>query len=226
MAEAKLKLYGFPTSNYYNKIKLALLEKNIAHEEVRIGPSQEEDFLRRSPMGKIPFIESEGRFIFESSVIFEFLERLHPQPPLLPADPYEAARVREIIAVIDLHLDAPARRLFATAFRGAPAAPELMVDVEKKLSRGTRALKQLAKFQPFIAGADYTYADAAAYATLSLMESVTTRLFPGQAGLADAVPGYGEYQAMLSQRPATKKVDRARKAVERAQAIAAKKTGE
>ena len=73
MADATLKLYGFPTSNFYNKVKLALLEKAIPYEDVKIGPSQAEEFLRMSPMGKIPFIESNGRFIFESSVIFEFL---------------------------------------------------------------------------------------------------------------------------------------------------------
>ncbi len=218
-----LKLYGFPTSNYYNKVKLALLEKEIAHEDVRIGPSQEEDFLKMSPMGKIPFIECEGRFIFESSVIFEFLESRFPWAPLFPKDPFDAALVRELIAIVDLHLDAPARRLFATAFRGAPAAPELLADVREKIRRGQRALAQLARFAPFIAGAEYSYADAAAYATLSLMGSVTGRLYPDDPDLFAAVPGYGEYHAMIAERPATKKVDRARKAVERAQAMAAKK---
>lgn len=66
MADAQLKLCGFPSSNYYNKVKLAMLEKVIPHEEIRIGPSQDEDFLRKSPMGKIPFLESKGRSIFLS----------------------------------------------------------------------------------------------------------------------------------------------------------------
>ncbi|MCR9143728.1 MAG: glutathione S-transferase family protein [bacterium] len=223
MADPQLKLYGFPISNYYNKVKLALLEKEIPHEDVRIAPSQEEDFLRMSPLGKIPFIESEGRFIFESSVIFEFLESMYPERPLLPADPYAAALVREIIAVVDLHLDGPARSLFGASFRGGEAPPEMREKLQKKWKLGLAALRSLARFDPFIAGSEYTYADAAAYATVSLLDSFSRKLYPGQPTLTESIPEYGDYAAMIAERPATKKVDRARKAAERARAMAAKK---
>ena len=48
-----IKLYGVSVSNFYNKVKLSLLEKNIAFTEVEMGPSEEESLLSRSPMGKI-----------------------------------------------------------------------------------------------------------------------------------------------------------------------------
>ena len=76
-----LKLYGTPLSNNYNKAKLALLEKGLAFEEVAAPPSQEESFLQRSPMGKVPFIEVDGRFLAESQAIVEYIEETHPNPP-------------------------------------------------------------------------------------------------------------------------------------------------
>ena len=47
-----LKLGGFAVSNYYNKVKVALLEKGIPFEEVFCTTSQDEAYLQRSPMGK------------------------------------------------------------------------------------------------------------------------------------------------------------------------------
>ena len=222
MADATLKLYGFPTSNFYNKVKLALLEKAIPYEDVKIGPSQAEEFLRMSPMGKIPFIESNGRFIFESSVIFEFLETVYPQPPLLPTDPYEAALTREIIALVDLHLDAPARRLFSATRHGGQASPELLADVRKKLDRGVAVLTRVAKFAHIIAGSNYTYADAAAIATLPLLATLAQDFYADVATLFTSIPGYVDYMARMAERPATVKVNRAIKALERARAIAEK----
>jgi len=51
-----IKLYGFPISNYYNMVKMALLEKGMEFEEVIVKPSQEDIFLVKSPMGKVQCI--------------------------------------------------------------------------------------------------------------------------------------------------------------------------
>ncbi|RYY93459.1 MAG: glutathione S-transferase, partial [Comamonadaceae bacterium] len=100
----RLALHGFPISNYYNKVKLALLEKGIAFDEVptRTG-STDEAVLAASPLAKIPFLKLEdGRSLCESQVILDWLEAAYPSP-LLPADPYEAAKVRELCTYIDWH---------------------------------------------------------------------------------------------------------------------------
>jgi glutathione S-transferase len=55
-----LKLCGFRISNYHNKVRLVLLEKGIEHEEdASCTPKQSEEYLARSPMGKVPFLEVE-----------------------------------------------------------------------------------------------------------------------------------------------------------------------
>ena len=64
-----LKLGGFAVSNYYNKVKVALLEKGVAFEEVYCPTSQDEEYRKRSPMGKVPYLEVDGQFLCESQVI-------------------------------------------------------------------------------------------------------------------------------------------------------------
>jgi glutathione S-transferase len=58
-----LRLHGAPISNYYNMVKSTLLEKGVEFEEVMAPPSQEPGYLNRSPMGKIPCIETERGFL-------------------------------------------------------------------------------------------------------------------------------------------------------------------
>ena len=92
-----LRLCGFHISNYHNKVRIALLEKGIEHvDDASCKPSQDEAFLARSPMGKVPFLElDDGRRLAESDVILEYLEEAYPQKPLLPKDPWQRAKVRE-----------------------------------------------------------------------------------------------------------------------------------
>ena len=93
-----LKLCGFRISNYHNKVRLALLEKGIPHEEdATCMPSQKDEWVGRSPMGKVPILEADGTTLTESEVICEYLEDAFPQKPLLPKDPKGRARVRAFV---------------------------------------------------------------------------------------------------------------------------------
>lgn len=74
-----INLCGFAVSNYYNKIKLIMLEKGIDFTEEEVFPSQDEALLIRSPLGKIPFIETEHGCLSESQVILEYLEDAYPE---------------------------------------------------------------------------------------------------------------------------------------------------
>ena len=113
-----LKLCGFAVSNYYNKVKLSLLEKGIPFEEELAYPSQKEEFRKDSPMGKVPFLRTDRGVLTESQVLTEYIEDMYPEPALYPKDPFERARCRELIEHIELHIELPARRLYAEAFFG------------------------------------------------------------------------------------------------------------
>jgi glutathione S-transferase len=215
-----LKLCGFHLSNYHNKVRIALLEKGVPFEEdASCTPSQKDDFLARSPMGKVPFLElGDGRRLVESEVIAEYLEDAYPGKPLLPKDPFERAKVRELLTVMELHLELPARRLYREVFFGGKVSDEVKQSVQKDIGKGVRALKALVKFEPYIAGHGLTLADCAAFVHLPLV-SLTTKLAYGGDALQDLAP-LKPYLKMLGERPAFAKVNEDRKA---AQAALAKK---
>ncbi|MBA1145759.1 glutathione S-transferase family protein [Ectothiorhodospiraceae bacterium WFHF3C12] len=154
-----IKLYGFSVSNYYNVVKAALLEKGLEFEEVFTRGSSDDDYRSKSPMGKVPCMEVEQGAISESQVALDYLEDAHPQPALYPADPFQRAKVREIMRVIELYLELPARRLYAEAFFGGRVSDETKQEVKPLLAKGMGAFTRVARFDPYLAGAEFTYAD-------------------------------------------------------------------
>lgn len=218
-----LKLGGFAVSNYYNKVKVALLEKGIPFEEAFCMTSQDEAYLKRSPMGKVPYLEIDGQFLCESQVICEYLEDRYPDKPLYPKHALERARVRELIGIMELYLDMVARRVYAQAFFGGTVSDEIKRQVEQDLAKGVRAFKQLAKFSPFVAGANLSYADCAAGVHLPLV-SLSTKIVYGRDALDDCAQ-VRPYLKMLNERPAFKKMNDERKAASEAMAAARAKKG-
>ena len=206
-----IRLCGFHISNYHNKVRIALLEKGVPFEEdENVKPSQEGDYLAKSPMGKVPYLELNGTRIRESSAILEYLEDAFPQKPLLPKDPIERARVRELVIFIELHLELVARRMYGMLAGGKPVSDETRQRVEKDLGKGVRALKAVVKFEPFIAGKELTIADCAAFLHLPLVTLVTRNFF-GRDFLED-IPQVKPYLKMLGERPAFAKVNEDRRA--------------
>ncbi len=135
-----LKLCGFPISNYYNKVKIALLEKGVPFEEEHCLVSQEPALLQRSPMGKVPFLDlGNGQTLTESQVILEYLEDAYPDKPLYPRDPLARARCRELIAHLELHIELQARRLYRAAFFGGTVSDETKEQVKAELDKGVRS---------------------------------------------------------------------------------------
>ena len=206
-----LKLCGFRISNYHNKVRLQLLEKGVEHEEdARCRPNQKDEWVARSPMGKVPMLETDFGNLCESQVICEYIEDTNPQNPLYPADPFAKAKVRELVVVIELHLELVARRLYGQAFFGGTASEDTKAEVAKDIAKGARALKALAKFNPFIAGMDLTLADCSAAVNLPLISSAT-KIVLGADALAD-IPQVRPYLKMLGERPAFARVNEDRKA--------------
>jgi glutathione S-transferase len=214
-----IRLCGFHISNYHNKVRIALLEKGIAFEEdAGVKPSQKPDYLAKSPLGKVPYLEVDGERLCESGVILEYLEDAYPEKPLLPKDPLARARVREIVVFLELHLELVVRRLYGGLFFGGSFSDETKAHVERDVAKGVRALKAVAKFDPFIAGKELTIADCAAFVHLPLVSLVTKTAY-GRDALED-IPQVKAYLKMLGERPAFARVNEDRKA---AQAAAAKK---
>lgn len=154
-----IKLYGFPLSNYYNMVKAVLIEKGMEFEEVLVKPSQDNEYLAKSPMGKVPVMETSDGFLSETGVMIDYLDSLGEGPGFYPADPFKRAKVQEIIRYLELYIELPARRLYGDVFFGNPANDELKVQVRAQLEKGFPALQRIAKYEPYIAGTELSYAD-------------------------------------------------------------------
>lgn len=212
-----IQLHGFAVSNYYNKVKLALLEKGVPFTEVHQGTkSTDEAVLSASPLGKIPYLTTEQGALCESQAILEWLEAAHPNPPLLPADPFAAAKVRELVTFLDWHLEIAARQLYGPVFFGGkPLADGELARIRRDLEKNIRGFKRLAKFAPYVAGETFTQADCSAFNNLALVGMATKGAFGEDLLLAGGVD-YKPYIKLVSERASAQKVAADRKAAQAA----------
>jgi len=201
-----LTLCGFAASNYYNKVKLALLEKGVAFEEELAWLGQTDKAA--SPLGKVPYLKTDAGPLSESTVILEYIEDAYPARPLMPADAFEKAKVREIVRYLELHLELVARNLYGEAFFGGKVSDTAKEKTGEQLTKNVAAFSQLVKFSPFIAGDTFTLADCAAAVHLPLVSSATKIIY-GRDCLAD-LP-VRDYLKLLGERPAVQTVNADRK---------------
>jgi glutathione S-transferase len=206
-----ITLCGFALSNYYNKVKLALLEKGIAFDEELVAAgSKSATVLADSPLGKVPYIRTPQGALCESTVIVEYLEQLAPEPRLLPAEPFAAAKARELAQFVDLHLELVVRDLYPQAFFGGVVSESSQARVRKLLDKNILAFKQLAQFKPYLAGDGFTLADCAGYVSLPLV-GLATKIIYGEDLLAAQGVDWKSYAKLISQRPSAQRVDADRK---------------
>ena len=201
-----LTLCGFAASNYYNKVKFALLEKGVPFQEETAWVGQTDADC--TPLGKVPYIKTEQGPLCESAVIMEYIEQKYPQSPLLPADPYAAAKVRELVTFLELHLELVARNLYPQAFFGGKVSDSAKEKTAAQLEKNVKAFASLAKFSPFVAGDTLTLADCAAVVHLPLV-SGATKIVYGRDFLAD-LP-VRDYLKRMGERPTLAQVNANRK---------------
>ncbi|WP_073526130.1 glutathione S-transferase family protein [Pseudomonas fluorescens] len=172
-----LKLYGFSVSNYYNMVKLALLEKGLPFEEVPFYAGQSPEALAVSPRGKVPVLGVKQGFINETSVILEYLEHTQEGPALLPADPFARAQVLALGREIELYIELPARACYAEAFFGMTVPEAIKEKSKAELLLGIGTLGRHGKFAPYVAGENFTIADLYFMYSLNLACGVGEKLF-------------------------------------------------
>ncbi len=208
-----ITLCGFAISNYYNKVKLALLEKGIPFNEERVlTGSKDEAVLSATPLGKVPFMRTPQGTLCESQVMVDYIEAAHPgTPALVPADPFEAAKVRELCTFIELHLELVARELYGQAFFGGTATDSTKERVRKQLVKNIAAFQRLAKFQPYVAGSSFTLADCSAWVSLPLV-GMASKAVLGEDLLAAAGVDWKGYAKFIGERPSAMRVAADRKA--------------
>jgi maleylacetoacetate isomerase len=106
-----LRLYTYWRSSAAYRVRIALAVKGLEYESVprhllrEGGEQRRPDFLALNPQGLVPALEHDGHVMTQSLAICEYLEEIHPQPPLLPTDPLGRAAVRAMALAVacDVH---------------------------------------------------------------------------------------------------------------------------
>jgi maleylpyruvate isomerase len=105
-----MRLYTFPTSSASFRARIALHLKGIAYETVTVnltgGEHRGEAYRGRNPQGRVPALElDDGTVISQSLAIVDYLEQVHPKPPLYPSDPVTRARALAVALTVtaDIH---------------------------------------------------------------------------------------------------------------------------
>ncbi|MBV9890139.1 MAG: glutathione S-transferase C-terminal domain-containing protein, partial [Rhizobacter sp.] len=128
-------------------------------------------------------------------------------------DPYAAGKVRELIAFIDLHVELVARELYPKAFFGGALADDVAERVRGRLVKNIAALARLVRFDPYIAGATFTQADCAAWASFGVITMATQAIY-GEDLLSAGGVDWKPYSKRLGERPSVRRVVADRKAAQ------------
>src|SRR6202795_3514281 len=96
-----VKLYSYFRSSAAYRVRIALNLKGMPYEMVPIhltkdgGQQRKPEFRAINPQMRVPALElSSGEVLTQSLAIIEYLDDIHPKPPLLPSDPLARAKVR------------------------------------------------------------------------------------------------------------------------------------
>ncbi|MEQ8767416.1 MAG: glutathione S-transferase family protein [Planctomycetota bacterium] len=167
-----MKLYGRPQSGYTKKVRIALAEKGLLEDVPLVHVSKEEskepNHLARHPLGLVPVLEHEGRFLAESTAIITFLDAYRPEPSLFPSDPWLRAEVTFWDRYFDQASTPPVRVLMFGRERGDLTASQ---EAKAKAELGTvfEYLDRSLSGRSFLVGDCFTLADLAFMSRLQLL---------------------------------------------------------
>lgn len=174
------RLYHHALSPYSRKVRLSLAEKKIEVELVEERYwEQDADFMRRNPAGKIPVLKLGSKTLADSTAICEYLEEVHPTPPLLPKSAEDRYEVRRLVAWFDdkFNTEVTSKLMGERVFRKVMGTgyPD-----SANVKAGARSIKYhldymgwLLDQRRWLAGNELSLADFAAAAHLSCLDYIS-----------------------------------------------------
>jgi glutathione S-transferase len=198
-------VYGPSFSTYARTVRVVLEEKGVAYQlkpvNIMTGEGQSAEHMSRHPFGKVPTFEHDGFSLYETGAIARYIDRVFPGPALQPSDPKQAARMDQIIAIIDSYAYGSLvgklvwQRLVVPMQGGQPdeAAVQGSLDMVR---RSLSEFERLKGSNAFLAGAEISLADCFlgpvfAYFTMT----------PDAEALLQSAPGLRNWWETMNQRP-------------------------
>ena len=161
-----ITLYHDVPSTNCDRVKIVLAEKGLAWEGiwVKLGKMEQKSpqHLKSNPYGKIPVLDDDGKLLFESCIINEYLDEKYPNPPLLPKDPYLRARGRILVDYFLNYLHEPYWALRGEMIKKneADRDPKIIAETRKEVTARLQYLEEALGDKPFFLG-DYSLTDIA-----------------------------------------------------------------
>lgn len=164
----KLTVYGTPASTYVRTVRLLLEEAGVDYTlkgvDIFNGENQSAEYLAKNPFGKVPTLEVDGQLLYETGAITEYLDTVLAEHKFSPSDPMLQARMRQIMAIIDSYLYAPAigtivvQRLIVPT-QGGKADEEKVKNAVAPAQTALKAIESLGVASPYLLGSELSIAD-------------------------------------------------------------------
>lgn len=168
-----MQLYSGPLSLFTAKVRIALDEKGIPYERIEVGWSlaaryepHHPEVVARNPKAQVPVLVDGDVTVYDSTLIFEYLEERTPTPALMPADRASRVRCRRLEAVADEILFPEVWSLIEEAFY--PAGDGGRDEARLAAARASLAVQYAGldaelRDRKWLCGDAYTYADIATF---------------------------------------------------------------
>ena len=199
-----IKLYHDVPSTNCNRVKIVMAEKGLSWEGiwVKLGKMEQKspEHLKRNPYGKIPVIDDDGKLLFESCIINEYLDEKYPNPPLQPKDPYLRARGRILVDYFLNYLHEPYWALRGEMIKKNEAERDqkLIAETRKEVIVRLQYLEDAIGDKPFFLG-DYGLTDIAMLPRFPRLEQYGVLPSP-------SLPKLSAWFERMKQRPAVQTV--------------------
>jgi len=163
---APIVVHGIPGSPYVRMPLLACEEKHAPYRiaAMEFGQNKTAQYLARQPFGRIPVIEHDGFWLYESAAIIRYIDQVFPGPSLTPADPRAQARMNQVMGIVDWYVMPSVsagigwNRIIAPMI-GRPVDEAAVAKAVPGATTCVRALEHLLGNQPFMAGDSISLAD-------------------------------------------------------------------
>uniref|UniRef100_A0A914XJB9 Glutathione-dependent dehydroascorbate reductase n=1 Tax=Plectus sambesii TaxID=2011161 RepID=A0A914XJB9_9BILA len=199
LAAGRMRLYNMRFCPFANRSVLYISKKKLPVEVINVNLKEKPDwFVQRNPLGKVPMIEHDGKVVFESLVVNEYLDELFPETAILPTDPYERAQQKILVE----RLSSVQAAFFAFMMNKDGDYTQAIESMEKALANAESLL-----VDDFYGGKTTGYADFAVwpiferFPAITLNPKIGVKEFPGA-----KYPKLSAYIERMKQQPEVKAV--------------------